>query len=462
MKHPMMQVTISSANTAKRVGEALVLGVVLSVLPAVLPTMLHAQATVRTAPARIRTVNIPAGGRCSELTSSPTMLLQAPEGRALLRLKRELENAAVVIGQRADSNRSVEIRRISQAQRGVDSLLQIVVRYKHPDGSDGEAITIRRGDSIPRMIGGRRVTPGVALFETMEGSLRAVAPMMDSALRLIGPEIEVAIRSMQPKVAAFSDAARMHLPTRVSTPSGWLGMHLSESKITIMSDEGALTNYCDYPVIEAVDAGSPAEQSGLNSGDTVVAYNGRDVLKSAVNYAELLVPGQVLRMRVQHATKSRDVSVTVAPRPQGERTTDRNMVFVRTPCAPGMVCERSPGPFTFVTPTPPPMPAPRVAIEVMDGSSMAVLAGAQLSIIDDEFAQGIGVDGPGALVLRAPTGTRAAEAGLRAGDVIRLVNGQPVREMATLRRAFSANGSRDVKLTVSSRGTPSRVVIVKW
>ena len=93
---------------------------------------------------------------------------------------------------------------------------------------------------------------------------------------------------------------------------------------------------------------------------------------------------------------------------------------------------------------------------------MALLAGAQLSIIDDDFAQGIGVDGPGALVLRSPLGTPAADAGLRAGDVIRLVNGQPVREMAALRRAFSANGSREVKLTVSSRGAPSRVVVVKW
>jgi len=411
------------------------------------------------------TVTSSASSRCAELTSSPTRLTDGPEGRALLRLKRELENAAVVIGQRSDSNRSMEIRRISQAQRGVDSLMQIVVRYKNPDGSEGESIMIRRGDSIPRMINGRRITPGVLLFETMEGSLRAVAPMMDSAMRLIGG-IEVAIRSMQPQVAAFSDAARMRLSMGVSTPSGWLGMHLSESKITIMSDEGALTNYCDYPVIEAVDAGSPAEKSGLNSGDTVVAYNGRDVLRSAVNYSELLVPGQVLRMRVRRATRSREVSVTVAPRPPGERTADRNAVFIRTSCAPGMVCERSPGQFTLTAPTPPPIPAstpaPRVAIEMMDGSSMAVLAGAQLSIIDDEFAQGIGVDGPGALVLRAPAGTPAAEAGLRAGDVIRRVNGRPVREMAPLRRALSANGSRDVKLTVSSRGVPSRVVVVKW
>lgn len=410
---------------------------------------------------RPRTVTVTAGGRCSELTSSPTMLLQAPEGRALLRFKRELDDAAGVIEQRSDSNRTVDIQRITRVQSGIDSLMKIVVRYKRADGTDGETITIRRTDTMPRIVEGHLLQPG-QLFVSMEQSMRAAGPGLDSAMRRVAPQIEAAIRKLQPEVAAFSDAARMRLPVRIASPSGWLGMHLSESKITIMSDEGALTNYCDYPVIEAVDAGSPAEKSGLNAGDTVVAYNGRDVLKSAVNYAELLVPGQVLRMRVKRANKWRDVPVTVVARPQGERTAERNMVFMRTPCPPGAVCDRGSNQFTFSSPAAPPIPAPPVAVELMTSSSMAVLAGAQLSIIDDEFAQGIGVDGPGALVLRAPAGTLAADAGLRAGDVIRVVNGQPVRDMAPLRRAFSANGSHEVKLTVSSRGTPSRVIVVKW
>ena len=404
------------------------------------PPRLQAQQTSVSRPptARTRTVTVSTGGRCSELTSSPTMLLQAPEGRALLRFKQELNDAAGVIEQRSDSNKRVDIERITRVQRGVDSLMRIVVGFNRADGSDGKA-------------------PG-RLFFSLEQSIRAAVPGMDSTFRAIAPQIEAAIRSLQPQVMALSDAARMHLPMRITTPSGWLGMHLSESKITIMSDEGALTNYCDYPVIEAVDAGSPAEKSGLNSGDTVVAYNGRDVLKLAVNYAELLVPGQLIRMRVKHANRSREVSVTVAPRPQVERGLERNMVFMRSPCAPGTVCDRAAGQFTFT----PPMATPPAAAELAAASGIAVLAGAQLSIIDDEFAQGIGVDGPGALVLRAPLGTPAADAGLRAGDVIRLVNGQPVRELAPLRRAFSMNGSREVKLTVSSRGSPSRVVVVKW
>jgi len=73
---------------------------------------------------------------------------------------------------------------------------------------------------------------------------------------------------------------------------------------------------------------------------------------------------------------------------------------------------------------------------------------------------------PGVLVLRVPMGTPAAEAGLRPGEVIRAVNGVPVRDMTPLRRALGntsgASGSRDVKLTVSARGAAPRIVTVRW
>jgi hypothetical protein len=416
----------------------------LAALPAWLPAQ---QSSPRPLP-RTRITSAGAmASRCAELTSSPTMLLQAPEGRALLRFKRELDAAAGVIEQRGDSNRRIDIQRITQVQRGVDSLMQIIVRIASDDGTDGRTVTLR-GDSVRVTVNASGMTPR-ALFESTDGTMRLVAP-----------NIEASIRSLQPQIAAFSEAARTHLPMRVAAPAGWLGMHLSESKITMMSPEGALTNYCDYPVIEAVDAGSPAEKGGLNAGDTVVAYNGRDVRTQAVNYAELLVPGQQLRMRVRHAGRVREVPVTVAARPAVER----NVIVMRAPCAPGaMNCD--PGAqFNFsinqralVTPTP---PAPPVEM-MLAGTGMAVIAGAQLSVVDDEFAQSLGVE-PGVLVLRVPPGTLAADAGLRPGDVIRAVNGTPLREMAPLRRAFSSTGTREVRLTVSARGAAPRIVTMKW
>ena len=68
---------------------------------------------------------------------------------------------------------------------------------------------------------------------------------------------------------------------------------------------------------------------------------------------------------------------------------------------------------------------------------------------------------PGILILRAPAGSLAAEAGLRGGDVIRLVNGAPVRDLSLLLRAYHAVGARDVKLTVSARNAAARTVVLR-
>ena len=95
-------------------------------------------------------------------------------------------------------------------------------------------------------------------------------------------------------------------------------------------------------------------------------------------------------------------------------------------------------------------------------SGIAVLVGAQLTAIDEEFARSMGVE-PGVLVLRVPAGSIAAESGLHAGDVIRAVNGRPVRDLTVLQRAFNAFGAHDdLRLTVSTKGSGSRTVWVKW
>jgi len=93
-------------------------------------------------------------------------------------------------------------------------------------------------------------------------------------------------------------------------------------------------------------------------------------------------------------------------------------------------------------------------------SSMGLIAGAQMSVIDDEFAQSLGVE-PGVLIIRVPLGTAAAEAGLRGGEIIRAVNGTPIRDLSLLRRAFSTPSAREVKLTVTGKTTGTRVVAVK-
>jgi S1-C subfamily serine protease len=195
-----------------------------------------------------------------------------------------------------------------------------------------------------------------------------------------------------------------------------------------------------------------------------LAYNGRDVRANAVNYAELLVPGQQLRVRVKRGGRTRELSVLVGARPPLERT----VTLQRTPCASGAACDRVTS-FAFTVPPATAFPPPPPGVVAPPGSGdgtqssagMAVLAGAQMATIDDEFAQSMGVE-PGVLVLRAPAGSLAAEAGLHAGDVIRAVNGRAVRDLTVLQRAFNATGVHDLRLTVLAKGNGARTVWLRW
>lgn len=351
---------------------------------------------------------------CSQLASAPTTLMQGPEGRALLRFKRELDGAMEVVVQRSDSNRHVDINRLVHAQRDVDSLMQVVVRFKR-DGF---------------------------MSDTADREMRVFVRMMDSSTRAGAPNVEAAIRTMQPHITAFSDEARSRLPSRLSMPAGYVGMHLSEAKIMIVSNAGAMINYCDYPVVESVDPYSPAEKAGLTAGDTILAYNGRDVQKIPVNYSEIFVAGQTVKMRVKRSGKVRDVAVAVA-----ERRDDR---------APFLTSGReSGGRMSFsVNPR-----FPTSSDAMATSGTMGVIAGAQLSVIDDEFAQSLGVE-PGVLIMRVAPGSAAADAGLRGGEIIRAVNGTSIRDLSLLRRAFATPGTREVKLSVTGKTTGTRVVKV--
>ena len=120
---------------------------------------LGAQGTLRT-PTRVRGTILAtsAANACAELAATPSALVNAPEGLALLRLKRELESAAFTLEQQQPLH-GVDVQRITQVQRGVDSLMRVVVRYTRADGSDGPVVTINRGDSLRVLVEGRAIEP---------------------------------------------------------------------------------------------------------------------------------------------------------------------------------------------------------------------------------------------------------------------------------------------------------------
>lgn len=345
----------------------------------------------------------PINGTCASMTAGPSELVRTPEGKAILRMKRELDGVSLAIERRGADVAGMDFRRITEVQRGVDSLLQMIARERGKNGTMPPAIMMMLADSSTMIINGK-----------MEH----------------GP-IEFRLRELQPQVA---DVARS--VDRSAAPTGYLGVSLSGSQIRLVTDSGSFTAHCDYPMIEAVDVGSPARIAGLSAGDTVIAYNGRDVVAQAVNYPQLLVPGRVVRVRVRRDGKARETPVTVAARPQS--LTENVVRFTR-----GVAAATLPPTSGFAS------------------STLTMLFGAQLSAVDDEFAQTLGVE-PGILILRVQPGTLAADAGLRGGEIIRAVNGAPVRDLSLLQRAMRVPGAHDVKLTVSGRDTPARIVVLRF
>lgn len=380
---------------------------------------------------------------CAELEASPSTLVRATEGLALLRLKRELESAAFTL-EHTQQWQDAQLQQFTRVQRGVDSLMGVIVRYTRDQHGNGETITIRQGDSVQVATGGH--TPESRGIEPRGAETRTFVATMDGRTRVFAPRVEATIRALQPQIAALTEAAESQLRMRSSSRAGYMGIGLSGAQLRLVTPEGVMISHCEYPMVETVDGGSPAARAGLSAGDTVLSYNGRDLLQQAVNYSTMLVPGQSVRLRILRAGRARDVPVAVTTRPEAQSM--KVAVTSRAvPSAPLRAARMS--------------PAPTAAPPLLNGTGVAVYAGAQFSAIDDEFAQRVGLE-PGLLVLRVLPGSPASDAGLRAGDVVRAVNGTAVRELRPLARAFNSPGVREVSMQVHGRDGPARTVTVRW
>lgn len=394
----------------------------------------------------------PLRGSCADIAAMPTALAEEPAGRALIRFKKDIEDAAVRMGQRADTVRTFELRRMTEMTRDVDSLMRVLMQVERAAASG-------QGPRVIRLHG----SDGTTL--TINGQLARGS-------------VEATVRTMTPQVAALVSEAGRLAQIRIPLPSGWMGVTLSQSVREIPTEQGLLTQYCEYPVVETVTPASPAEKAGIASGDTLLAYNGRDLLSGPINRTTLFVPNRTVRVRLRRDGRTRELPVVIGRTPPPERRT-----MVTTRCVQGQGCTRTETPDTtafdvFVRlpmagrELPPgmarttyPAPAlrpPAMPIEPMlTGTGMSALFGARLSNIDEEFSAAVGLP-VGVLVTQVPAGSPAAEAGLRPGEVIREVNGVALRQVSELRRAVERPGVRELRLTVSGRSTPARVVIVRW
>ena len=336
-----------------------------------------------------------------------------------------------------------------------------------------------RADSLARLYSEddrlsltERQRVGDVLDRTVDELQRMLGDLGDRMLRSAAS----ARMRLSPMPAAREAMARALMQKSAGmAPRGWLGIVVTGAASEPWVAHGELfVRYLTHPEIVSVEPSSPAERAGLEPGDTLIAYDGRDVRDNDISMTRLLVPDAHVLVRIGRDGKVRDVPVTIADAPSRIllRRDDMNgtVSILRAPAAiaaaPAFPGARATAP---VPPTPslvrraPAAAAAPLPLGTPRPPATGGLAGAQMASVTPDWARVTGV-GAGVLVLRAPAGSPAEESGLRDADVIVAAGGQPVRSFPELRDLVAAawgNGEHALAIRYVREGR-TRSATLRW
>jgi S1-C subfamily serine protease len=257
-------------------------------------------------------------------------------------------------------------------------------------------------------------------------------------------------------------------------PRGWIGISPMGPGISRVDTTGLIVRYLTYPSIESVDPDSPAEHAGVARGDVLVAFNGEDVTTTELAMTRLLQPDHKLTVRVRRGGVDHDYAMMVVPAPESflRRQSDfmtvapppaaagHGIMFARDSAAPARMSQGG-GAFVGGGTV---KPVARGTSPAMFGSfdpDVAPVAGARMSTNDEDLGHALGVTS-GVLVLSPASGSIAAQAGLRGGDIIVKAGGKVVEAVRDLRRQMETAGADRMLELQIIRDRKSRTVVLKW
>jgi membrane-associated protease RseP (regulator of RpoE activity) len=277
----------------------------------------------------------------------------------------------------------------------------------------------------------------------------------------------------------FGNEATTILPrlAQAGMVRGWIGIVVSGAPTQIRVENNEMfLRYLIYPEIASVDPSSPAQRAGLSPGDTLMAYNGRDVRREEISMTRLLVPKATVKVRVRRDGKVKELPVVVAeapPRIKLRREDEMRdagapiIAFAPTPIIPGRPAVAPVPPPRAYVPAPPARtmrPVPAIAsMPPVFGVTLNGVAGAEVATVSEAMKRNLGLPA-GVLVTTVPLGSLAGESGLQEGDVILRVGDQPVTVVYELRDAVARaarEGERSVQVEVR-RGKDHRTLTLRW
>jgi membrane-associated protease RseP (regulator of RpoE activity) len=333
------------------------------------------------------------------------------------------------------------------------------------EAADRERVNRRYQQDIERA--GREI-------ESLRRRLASADATADSAtIRRFNEQMDRAISQLaraKARQAAYlqsgADRSRPGVVTVTPRPGQW-ATHPIDGYIGVMwsahvdvespKDGDALWTFHDYPQVEAVERDSPAERAGIQVGDMILAFDGKDLRRGRIALNSVLRPGSTVAVRLTRENRSRSVNVRVAERPRTVRT-PRAPVAARPPAevwvgeAPEVVVVPSVPP---TSPTPPDRWAP--------AGMFSATAGAEMIPLDATLGQPFGTE-YGLWILRVGPSTPAARAGIQKGDVLISVDGRELHSVPALiramERAHKAN-KQELRLELLRNGE-RKVVAMRW
>ncbi len=198
--------------------------------------------------------------------------------------------------------------------------------------------------------------------------------------------------------------------------SGYIGVYMQD--LTEDVRKGLDLDVSKGVLISGVADDSPAEKAGVEDGDVVVSFAGKDVASpdELRDLVKEFQPGSEAKLEVVRDGKTQAMTVVIGERPEREA-------------------------FTFISPNVdvPGVPEMRRAFAVFGGPRLGVEAH---ELEDDELGAYFGAK-EGILVLGVEDESVAAKAGVKAGDIIQSVGDDKVGDIGDLRDAVRDFDSGD-------------------
>jgi C-terminal processing protease CtpA/Prc len=319
-------------------------------------------------------------------------------------------------------------------------------------------------------------------IETLERQLSSSESMLDTAsVRRLNERMQRAINQLSRahvRQAAYlqSLAGRSRSTAIAIAPpanqwmtqaiDGYIGVAWTASVHVEKPKNGdALWTFHDYPHVEAVERESPAERAGIQVGDMIVAFDGKDLRAGKIPMNAVLRPGSTVVVRLTREDRTRSVKVQVEERPRRVRVrTPRPPVAVEPPSGEWMIEPPEVADVPGVPPvtalprtavTPPPLGAPG-AFGLLGNATV----GAEMIPLDETLGEPYGTD-HGLLILRVGPRTPAARAGIQKGDVLISVDGRELHSVSGLIRAVERAEKDELRIELLRKGE-RKVVVMQW